>query len=119
MGDRLFYMVYTNPLEGHEEAYDEWYEKFHIPEILSVPGMISAQRTELKVTETGRAGGFSPETHRYCVVYEMDGDPDEVMAAIREKSMTGEFHPPVDVDQATVQMSWWTQVGDKQFAPER
>jgi hypothetical protein len=33
--------------------------------------------------------------------------------------MTGEFHPPVDVDQATVQMSWWTQVGDKQFAPER
>jgi hypothetical protein len=119
MGDRLFYMVYSNPLEGREDEFNEWYDTVHLPEVLAVPGMISAQRAKLKETKVGHEGGMAPEFHRFCVVYEMDGDPDEVMGLIREQVAAGTMHMHASIDVSSVQMNWWTQVGAKQVAPGR
>jgi hypothetical protein len=117
MGDRLFYLVFSNPVEGREDEFNEWYDTVHVPEVLAVPGMISAQRAAFLETETGKAGGLSPDVHRFCVVYEMDGDPDEVMTEIRRRIEIGEMSMNDCIDMTSVQMHWWTQQGPKQMAP--
>ena len=119
MSETLYYMVYSNPTDGRDDEFIEWYETVHIPEVLAVPGMLSAQRCRLKVTKAGREGGLSPETHRYCVVYEMDGEPDEVMEVIRDQVATGEMHMSDVLDMTSIQMLWWTKEGEKQVAPGR
>jgi len=119
MGEKIYYMVYSNPIEGRDDEFNEWYDTVHIPEVLAVPGMLSAQRCELKITEVGKAGGISPETHRYCVFYEMDGDPDEVMGIIREQVASGEMHMSDAIDLPSTQMVWWTPRGEKQVASGR
>ena len=119
MGDPLFYFVFSNPQAGREDEFNDWYDNVHVPEVLSVPGMISAQRATFKETEVGAAGGMSPDFHRFCVVYEMDGDPDEVMGIIREQVAAGTMHMHDCLDLSTVQMTWWTKVGELQRAPGR
>jgi hypothetical protein len=80
--------------------------------------MISAQRCELQATETAKLmGDLSPQTHHYCVIYEMDGDPDEVMGVITEKVMSGEMHMNDALDLTTAQMAWWKPVGELQVSP--
>ena len=119
MSEKLYYMVYSNPAEGKEDEFNKWYDTVHLPEVLAVPGMISAQRCKLKVTKVGSEGGMSPETHRYSVVYEMDGEPDEVMGIIRDQVAKGEMHMSDAVDLSSIQMLWWTQVGEKQLSPRK
>jgi hypothetical protein len=121
MGDKLFYMVYSNPIEGREDEFNEWYDTVHIPEVLATPGMVSAQRCDLKVTETSTMAGseMSPDKHRYCVIYELDRDPDEVMGVITEKVLNGEMHMSDALDLTTAQMIWWAPRGEMQRAPGR
>lgn len=59
----------TSPAEGKEVEYNNWYNEVHIPEILSVPGIISARRFRIKVV---RAPG-SPKW-KYLAVYEVETD---------------------------------------------
>ena len=117
MGDRLFYLVFSNPVEGREDDFITWYDTVHLPEVLAVPGMLSAQRASFLETETSRSGGISPDQHRCCVVYEMDGDPDAVLAEIRRRIGAGEMSMDDSVDLSSVQMTWWTQQGPRQLAP--
>ena len=37
-------MVYSEVPEWHEEEYNAWYDTEHIPERLSIPGVLSAAR---------------------------------------------------------------------------
>ncbi len=37
-------MVYTDVAPGHEEEFNRWYNEEHIPERLSIPGVLSAAR---------------------------------------------------------------------------
>src|ERR1019366_5243317 len=105
MSEKIYYMVYSNPAEGKEDEFNKWYDTVHLPEVLAVPGMISAQRCDLKVTETSTMAGseMSPDKHRYCVIYEMDRDPDEVMGVITEKVLSGEMHMSDALDLTSAQ----------------
>ena len=117
MGDRLFYLVFSNPIEGREDDFNTWYDTVHVPEVLAVPGMLSAQRASFLETEAGRRGGLAPDQRRCCVVYEMDGDPDAVLAEIRRRIGAGEMSMDDSVDLSSVQMTWWSQQGPRQLAP--
>lgn len=37
-------MVFSNPVAGTEAEYNTWYDKQHAPDVVSVPGFVSAQR---------------------------------------------------------------------------
>lgn len=37
----------SQPREGREGEYDEWYERQHMPEVLTLPGIVSGQRYKL------------------------------------------------------------------------
>jgi len=41
---RKIQLVYSNPVPGMEDEFNEWYSSRHVHEILLVPGYLSAQR---------------------------------------------------------------------------
>jgi hypothetical protein len=74
--------------------------------------MVSAQRYTLKQTEMDRALGTEP-AHRYCVVYELDDDPDVVMGKIQAGVASGDIHMHEALDLETFSMSFWAPYGPK------
>jgi hypothetical protein len=46
MADRLM-LVFTNPVEGQDDAFNEWYDSRHFVDVLNVPGVVAAQRYDL------------------------------------------------------------------------
>ena len=43
---RGIFMVYVDIDAQHAQEFNEWYNKEHLPELLSVPGILSAARYE-------------------------------------------------------------------------
>jgi len=43
---RAIFMVYVDIDAQHVQEFNEWYNKEHLPELLSVPGILSAARYE-------------------------------------------------------------------------
>ncbi len=97
MADKFVQVVFSNPVAGREDEFNEWYDNVHIPELLTVPGMLSATRYALHEAEIYHVeGGVVPE-HKYMCVYEMEGDVDAIMGKIqrerRQRSGTHEREP--------------------------
>ena len=40
-------VVMTNPVEGRKAEYNDWYDEQHMPDVLRIPGIVSAERFEL------------------------------------------------------------------------
>lgn len=79
-GSTLF-VVQTNHVPGGESEYHDWYNSVHIPDILSVPGFVAAQRFELGPVQR------RPELdhpYRYLALYEIAGDPRAAFGALDE-----------------------------------
>lgn len=66
---REILLALVNAVEGREDEFEEWYSTVHIPEILELPGFVSAQRY---VISEEAAAGF-----RYATVYEVEGSAAE------------------------------------------
>lgn len=65
----------SNAVPGREDQFNDWYTGTHIPEILRLPGFVSAQRYEVDEA----AGADVP--YRYATVYRVEGSP----AAARDR----------------------------------
>ena len=85
---RRIFLVESNPSSPERaEEFEAWYQNEHLPEVLAVPGMISATRYRLA---DGPVLGGSVD-HRYMVIYEIDGEPNDVMAAMGKASAAGQI----------------------------
>ncbi len=63
----VIYFVGTSvPDGGDEAAFNEWYNKTHVPEVLCMPGMKSGTRYEILVPEEGYP--------KFLAMYEVDGE---------------------------------------------
>jgi hypothetical protein len=72
------FVVFTNPVEGKEEAFNAWYSDIHVKEIVDIPGFVSAQRFRLSDAQNGPTG-----PHRYLAIYEVEGEPAAALAALK------------------------------------
>jgi hypothetical protein len=68
-----------------EPAYHEWYENVHIPEVLSVPGFVSARRLRLVGPDTSGQTGAP----RYLTIYEIETADVASAAAALETAAPG------------------------------
>ena len=71
------FVVFTEAQPGQEAAFNTWYDTRHLPDVLSVPGFVAAQRFRVQ-PPAGQAGG----PQRYLALYEMD--TDDVAATMAE-----------------------------------
>ena len=75
-------LVLTNPVEGKEEAYNDWYTNTHLGDLLKVPGVISAQRFKLTDAQLGPA----PHPYSYLALYDIEiDDAQTTISALRER----------------------------------
>lgn len=59
----------TNPVAGQEDRFNQWYTGTHVPDVLSVDGIASAQRFRVTRAHSGDA----PEpAYRYVALYDVD-----------------------------------------------
>ena len=113
MPDKFIQIVFSNPLQDRDDEFNEWYDNVHIPQLLAVPGMLSAQRYTLRDSEMYRAPGGRPPEHRYAIIYEMEGDVDAIMQKIQEAVAGGHIQMHDSLDMDSWRLSFWTPQGDK------
>ncbi len=58
---RLILITTSDVAAGHEDDFNAWYERTHVPEILTCPGFVAAQRY---VCDDGEP--------RHLAIYELD-----------------------------------------------
>lgn len=86
-------MVFTNPMEGQDAEYNDWYSNVHLAEVLEVPGIVAAQRWQVVVPDAVEDSLTSP-AHRYLAVYELDGRPAaDVVASLIATASTMDISP--------------------------
>lgn len=72
----LLFIVLTNPADGREGDYNEWYNRQHLPDVLAIPGFVAAQRFWLGVSSQRARLPW-----RYLAIYEVDPDLREIAFA--------------------------------------
>ncbi|BCP08009.1 hypothetical protein MINTM020_01070 [Mycobacterium paraintracellulare] len=111
--------VFSNPVDGEEDAYNEWYDNQHIPDIFAVPGVVAVQRYELVPLELPEGAGpapLTPPTHRYVAIYELDRDPAEVVNGILALADTDQMRTTDALDMSTLTQSVWQPRGERRVA---
>jgi hypothetical protein len=73
--DHSAFVVRARAVEGRQDEFNDWYDNQHIPDLLSVPGIVAVQR--FRHHETQRPGRSAP-SHPYIAVWEIAGDPATV-----------------------------------------
>lgn len=87
-------VVATECETGREDEFHEWYEQVHIPDLLAIPGIRSAQRYR-STREDG--------SNRWLAIYELVDDPAEVDRRIAATSM---FRSPAYLRERTVSTTY-------------
>jgi hypothetical protein len=75
------FLVFSNPTEGRDDDYNEWYTNVHLAEVTAIPGFTGAQRFRLVPGE-----GPQPE-HRYLAVYDIE--TDNIQGVLQELFVRG------------------------------
>lgn len=112
MADRHLYIVFGNPTSPDQDAeFNEWYNTTHIPDVLAVPGVVSAQR--FKRTLLDREAG-QPVDYGYVAIYEIEGDPNEFMAKMGAAVVSGAVRMEgAPFDRTKVNMAFWAPLTEK------
>lgn len=80
------WLVRVECREGAQEDFARWYDEEHLPELLKIDGVRSAQRYS-------DVDALAAAPCRWLVVYEFDGDLAEIRARIAAGRSTRELHP--------------------------
>ncbi|WP_417620287.1 hypothetical protein [Parasphingorhabdus sp.] len=75
-----YFVVQTNAVEGHEQEFSDWYTNDHLNDVLSVPGIVAAQRFELSGVRNMAEGLDKP--FQFLAIYEIEGDFEDAFVAL-------------------------------------
>lgn len=83
---RYKFVTLTNPAEGQDAEYDEWSDRQHIPDVLAIPGFISAQRFRVNSANPSDR----PQRWKTATVYEVEtNDPAAFFANLSAAAREG------------------------------
>jgi hypothetical protein len=100
-------LVGTNPLKDCDDDLNSWYDNNHLADILSVDGVISAQR--YRVVEMAPP---QVSTHQYFAIYQVEtDDAADVRHAIRDAAVSGRFSSTEALDRASVLQVFLEPIG--------
>jgi hypothetical protein len=98
--DPHLFLVLTAPVDGGDDAFNDWYDTRHLPDVLDVPGFTAARR--YRITEAMLTGGL-PDAWRYVAIYEMDcDDPQRALTALRERIGTPRMQVSDTLDRTRI-----------------
>ena len=86
-GERHLFLVNGE----QDEGYSQWWRTVHIPEVVAhVPGIVSGQVFQLSAVKVAARG---TDLRQHLAVYEIEGDPAAVIAALYEARDDGKLSP--------------------------
>jgi hypothetical protein len=100
MSDKSLLVVFSNPTEGREEEFNDWYDNTHLREVCEVPGITGAARYYLGADDPNGA-------HKYLAIYNLEGDTDAIQTELGTRATTGVFNMSEALDMSTVSMTVW------------
>jgi len=84
---RYAFVVYTNPVPGREQEYNDWYTGRHLDDLLAIPGVVSGRRFLLSAAQIQPA-----PPHKYLAIYEVEADnPQSFLDALMSRAGTDQM----------------------------
>jgi hypothetical protein len=95
-------IVLTNPVEGRENEFNDWYSGRHLDDVLNVAGFRAAQRFVFRAGKLSANAGF-----QYLAIYEVEGATlEEAEAALLAAAARMELMP-ISSAMARERATWW------------
>src|SRR5215467_8299922 len=86
-----YFYVFSNPVPGHEDEYNKWYDQQHAADVVSIPGFVSAQRYVKSDTPFFRV--VDVQMPKYLIIYKIvTTDVEAVFAEVERRLKTGETY---------------------------
>ena len=97
----------TTPVEGKEDAYNEWYQNTHLHELIALPGVKRAQRYKQVVKLVGA------DSNPYLAIYDIEcDDPMAFLGVLGEAAAAGKVTPGDASDAASTYTALFTEFGE-------
>src|SRR5215831_14115254 len=94
------FFVFSNPVPGRETEYNNWYDQLHAPEVVSIPGFVTAQRFVKNDLPLYRMVDL--QVPKYLIQYKIvTSDVEAVFAEVNRRLQTGETIISPTFDRAT------------------
>ncbi len=77
-------MVMAKAAPGRKEELAQWYDDIHLPQLRSVPGLVSTERHTLMPL---KRPAETPQWD-FMLIYELDGDPMSVLSKMSPEHFT-------------------------------
>jgi hypothetical protein len=107
------FLAFAAALEGKREEYEAWYDSQHLPDVLRVPGFISAQRYHV----VGRRPEKTTRGYQYLTIYEIDSDDiDGTIGELRSRIAAGAISTGTLFDPALLGFYTVTAASPRLFA---
>lgn len=104
-------LAYTECVPGTDEAFNAWYDAVHVPDVLKVPGFVSARRFEAVPDMRGEL-----PVNRYLAIYEFETDDSEI--ALKDlKAAMRTMHIDPSMDMSRIQTAVYVARGPRLEAP--
>ena len=96
----------TTPVAGREDEFHDWYQNIHLPEVLALPGGVSAQRFKLVAKMIGN------DTNPWLAIYDFEcDDPMVTLGAMGEAAGSGKLTQSTASDMATTYTAFFMEHG--------
>ena len=87
--ETYYFFVFSNPVAGHEDEYNRWYNQQHAQDVVAIPGFVTAQRFVKNDLPLYRMVDL--QVPKYLIVYKIvTGDVEAVFAEVSRRLKTGE-----------------------------
>ena len=114
MGKYLF-VVRSEPTDGKEEAYNDWYDNVHLVDVLGLPGFTAAQRFRIVGEPFAGEGG-----HRYLAIYELEtDDPQASLDALSAAARSGAISITAAINEGDISAVLFEPIGDRVVASKK
>jgi hypothetical protein len=82
------FLSLLNAHSGKDDDFNHWYRDIHLPDVLTIPGFVGAQRFKLSDAQLpGMATRW-----KYLVIYEIeDESPAQALAGLAQRMSGGEM----------------------------
>jgi hypothetical protein len=112
---KAVWLVYTNCPADREQEFNDWYEKMHLPDLLTVDGIVAAQRFRLPDDGSAMVSpAGAPAGARYLALYELDTDDVAAVRAAVNALRLGERGRGFEGLEVVASMTG-TALGDRQI----
>jgi hypothetical protein len=98
--ETYYFFVFSNPVAGHEDEYNRWYDQQHVPDVVAIPGFVSAQRFVKNELPLYRMVDL--QVPKYLVLYKIvTDDVEAVFREVNRRLQTGETVMSPTFDRTT------------------